>query len=396
MTEAVGGPGAGAIGSALAGAVPALRILLVDDSLTERALLESFLASHGHRVRCAAHGEEALALFDETRVDLVLMDVMMPVMDGIEATRRIKARCSQRWVPVVLLSALTSNADAMRGLEAGADDYLAKPVHRELLAVKLRAFQRIAETTRALALRRDEAEAETAMAIALMESMVQRQKGLQDPGLAWAVQPSTRFSGDLVAAARTPSRRLVTMLADATGHGLPAAISLLPMVQVFYGMLRKDLGVGDIAGEMNRRLKEFAPPGVYMAAVLVAFDPARRQVEVWNGGIPTGMWVAGGSELVTDALDPRHVPLGILNDAEFDPLCTVLDVRQGGHLIFVSDGLLEAQDALGTPFGIERLRTHLLRNSASAAIAQTLRAVRAHLGDLPAHDDISMMILELA
>ena len=396
MIEAVVGPGAHPIEGALANAVPALRILLVDDSRAERALLESILTSLGHRVRCAGDGEEALALFDESCVDLVLMDVTMPVMDGIEATRRIKARCSQRWVPVVLLSALASNADAMRGLEAGADDYLAKPVHHELLAVKLRAFQRIAETTRALALRRDEAEAETAMAVALMESMVQRQKGLQDPGLAWAVQPSMRFSGDLVAAGGPPTRRRGTMLAAAAGHGLPAAISLLPMVQVFYGMLRKDLGVGDIAGEMNRRLKEFAPPGVYMAAVLVAFDPVRRQVEVWNGGIPAGMWVTGGSELVTDALHSRHVPLGILNDAEFDPVCTVLDVRQGGHLIFVSDGLLEAHDALGTPFGMERLRAQLLQPSAGDAIARTLGAVRAHLGGSPAHDDISMIMLELA
>lgn len=396
MIEAVVGPGAHPIEGALANAVPALRILLVDDSRAERALLESILTSLGHRVRCAGDGEEALALFDESCVDLVLMDVTMPVMDGIEATRRIKARCSQRWVPVVLLSALAAHTDAVRGLEAGADDYLIKPVHRELLAVKLHAFRRIAETTHALTVRRDVAEAETAMAIALMERMVQRQNGLGDPGLAWSVQPSTRFSGDLVAAARTPSRRLVTMLADATGHGLPAAISLLPMVQVFYGMLRKDLSVGDIAGEMNRRLKEFAPPGVYTAAVLVAFDPARRKVEVWNGGIPDGIWVAGGSELVTDALTSRHLPLGILNDAEFDPACTVLDVRQGGHLIFVSDGLLEAHDALGTPFGMERLRAQLLQPSAADAIARTLGAVRAHLGDAPAHDDISMMMLELA
>jgi len=376
-------------------AATSLHVLLVDDSRTERALLEAFLVAQGHTVRCADNGEEALALFDEERTDVVLMDVVMPAMDGIEASRRIKARCRERWVPVVLMSALTASADAVRGLEAGADDYLPKPVPLQLLAVKLRAFQRIAETTRALARRRDEAEAETGMAIALMESMVQRQKGLQDPALAWAVQPSSRFSGDLVAAARTPSQRLVAMLADATGHGLPAAISLLPMVQVFYGMLRKDLGVGEVAGEMNRRLKEYAPAGVYMAAVLVAFDPVRKQVEVWNGGIPSGLWICGGREVMTDALAPRHVPLGILPDGQFDASCTLLDVRQGGHLVFVSDGLIEAVDALGTAFGIERLRTQLLARSSCDAIPQTLGAVRAHLGDSPAHDDISMMVLDL-
>lgn len=372
-----------------------LQILLVDDSQADRSLLAAFLISQGHRVQCAGNGEEALSLFDERRIDVVLMDVMMPVMDGIEATRRIKARCRQRWVPVLLLSALSASNDAVRGLEAGADDYLAKPVHLQLLAMKLRAFQRVAETTRALAQRRDEVEAETAMAIALMEGMVQRQQGLQDPALTWVVEPSSRFSGDLVAAARTPSQRLVAMLADATGHGLPAAISLLPMVQVFYGMLRKDLGVGEVAAEMNRRLKEYAPPGICMAAALVALDPVRGQVEVWNGGIPGGLWICGGRELLTDALASRHLPLGILPDARFDDGCTRLDVRSGGHLVFVSDGVIEAVDALGTAFGMERVRTQLLGSDPADAIPCTLRAVHSHLGDSPAHDDISMMMLGL-
>ncbi|MCW5619631.1 MAG: fused response regulator/phosphatase [Burkholderiales bacterium] len=372
-----------------------LDILLVDDSPAERTQLEAFLLAKGHRVRSAGQGEEALALFDEERTDIVLMDVMMPVMDGIEATRRIKARC-KRWVPVILLSGLTADTDTVRGLEAGADDYLSKPLHLPLLNVKLQAFQRIAQTAHMLAQRREEAEAETAMAIALMEGMVKRQQGLQDPALSWAVHPSSRFSGDLVAAARTPSGRLVAMLADATGHGLPAAISLLPMVQVFYGMLRKDLGVGDVAGEMNRRLREYAPPGVYMAAALIAFDPARKQIEVWNGGIPPGVWVCEGKELSTDALGSRHLPLGILPDAQFDSTCIVVDVTSGGHVVFFSDGLIEATDAVGTAFGVERVRTQILAQPAAEALPRILQAAHAHMNNSHAHDDISIMMIELA
>lgn len=372
-----------------------LDILLVDDSPVERTQLETFLLAQGHRVRSAGQGEEALALFDEERTDVVLMDVMMPVMDGIEATRRIKARC-KRWVPVILLSGLTADADTVRGLDAGADDYLTKPLHLPLLGVKLQAFQRIAQTTHILAQRREEAEAETAMAIALMEGMVKRQQGLQDPALTWAVHPSSRFSGDLVAAARTPSGRLVAMLADATGHGLPAAISLLPMVQVFYGMLRKDLGVGDVAGEMNRRLREYAPPGVYMAAALVAFDPVRKQMEVWNGGIPPGIWVCGGKELLTDTLASRHLPLGILPDAQFDPTSVIVDVTLGGYVVLFSDGLIEATDASGSAFGVERLRTQILGRPVIDALPRILQAVRMHMHNSPAHDDISIMMIELA
>src|SRR5581483_1360293 len=195
-------------------AVP-LNILLVEDAAAERVLLESYLKGLGHNVQTAHNGGQAVQLFDEDRVDLVLMDVVMPVVDGIRATREIKAKCAKQWVPVILLSALGAQTDQAHGLEAGADDYLPKPVNLQLLDAKLRSFQRIVQTTRLLARKREEAEAEMALATALMERLVLRQHALSDPALTWVVHPSSRFSGDVVAAARSPSGRLIAMLADA-------------------------------------------------------------------------------------------------------------------------------------------------------------------------------------
>jgi CheY-like chemotaxis protein len=372
-----------------------LNILLVDDTRSERLLLETFLRHQGHNVRTAEHGEQALQLFDENEIDLVLMDVIMPVLDGIEAAQRLKARCKQRWVPVILLSALNSEADETRALEAGADDYLFKPISLAVLAAKLRSFQRIAHTTRSLAHHRRAAQAETELASTMIERLSRRQEGLRDPALSWVVRASDRFSGDVVAAARTPSGSLVAMLADATGHGLPAAISLLPMLQVFYGMARKDLQVGDVANEMNRRLKEYAPVGIYLAAALVAVHPQSGSVEVWNGGMPAGLWLRSGSVQAPAALASRHLPLGILDEAEFDASCITADLRLGGRLVFCSDGVTEASDAQGEAFGMARLRAALQTGDPDHVVARTLGAVEAHLDGRPAHDDISMMMIVL-
>jgi CheY-like chemotaxis protein len=372
-----------------------LNILLVDDTHAERVLLEAFLRQQGHNVRTAEHGAQALEVFDENEIDLVLMDVIMPVLDGIEATQRLKARCRQRWVPVILVSTLSSEADETRALEAGADDYLFKPISLAVLGAKLRSFLRIAQTTRSLAHHRRAAQAETELASTMIERLSRRQDGLRDPALSWVVRASNRFSGDVVAAARTPSGSLVAMLADATGHGLPAAISLLPMLQVFYGMARKDLHVGDVASEMNRRLKEYAPVGIYLAAALVAVHPHTGQVEVWNGGMPAGLWLRGGEVDAPRALASQHLPLGILDDAEFDASCVTTELRLGGRLVFFSDGVTEASSPQGEPFGVARLRAQLQGGDPEHAVARALGAVEAHLDGRPAHDDISMLIIAL-
>lgn len=372
-----------------------LSILLAEDSPSERLLVQSSLQKLGHGVRTAVDGREAVALFDENEFDLVLMNVVMPELDGIQATRAIKAKCRQQWVPVILMSGLSALQDQAQGLDAGADDYLPKPVNFQLLNAKLRSFQRIVQTTRLLARKKEDAETEMVLATALMERLVLRQQALNDPALTWHVKPSTRFSGDVVAAARAPSGRLTVMLADASGHGLPAAIMLLPMLQVFYGMASKELPLADVVKEMNRRLSHYVPTGLYMAAVLLSIEPASNQVVIWNGGMPEGLWMRDGRQMRTTALAPRHLPLGILPFEQFDATCTTLDARAGGHLVFYSDGFAEAEDHAGAAFGVRRLHRHLLGKRAAEGFRSAIAAMREHVFVTPAHDDISIVMIAL-
>lgn len=378
-----------------------LHILLVEDEASDRLLLQAVLEHYGHNVQPVTTGEEALTHFDRDKTDLVLMDVVMPGIDGIEATRRLKALAADHWVPIILMSALGQESDIVRGLEAGADDYLVKPVNLVVLEAKLRSFHRIAlaqrearDYARMLVTYREYDEAELEVATSLISSITQKGT-LQDPRMSWVVLPSTRFSGDTVAALRTDSGRLVAMLADATGHGLPAAISLLPALQVFYGMARKDLDLTTIAREMNRRIREQMPTGLYLAAVLLDVDLAQGRAEVWNGGMPTGLWIRGGGAPESDALASRNLPLGILDDASFESTTGVLDCTEGGYLAFYSDGLIEAQNAAGEPFGTVRLLNELAGRPREAALRATLAKLASHLQGRTAHDDVSVLLVSL-
>ena len=98
-----------------------IKVLAVDDNRTNLHILQVFLKKLGHDVVLAENGEEAVRKFESESPDLVLLDIMMPVMDGFEAARRIKAMTRDRWTPVIFLSALNRDENLVEGLDAGAD-----------------------------------------------------------------------------------------------------------------------------------------------------------------------------------------------------------------------------------------------------------------------------------
>jgi two-component system cell cycle response regulator len=122
------------------------RILVVDDILPNVKLLEAKLSSEYYDVLTATSGEEALQKVAQDSPDIILLDVMMPGMDGFEVCRRIKTNPAYAHIPVVMVTALTDNTDKVRGLEAGADDFLSKPVNDTALMARVRSLVRLKMT----------------------------------------------------------------------------------------------------------------------------------------------------------------------------------------------------------------------------------------------------------
>ena len=112
-------------------------ILVVDDIETNRRLMHAKLESRYYTVFLAGSGEVAIESAIRHQPDIILLDVMMPGMDGYEVCRRLKANLSTRHIPIVMQTALTDRDDRLRGLEAGADDFLSKPVDDFALFARL-------------------------------------------------------------------------------------------------------------------------------------------------------------------------------------------------------------------------------------------------------------------
>lgn len=121
-----------------------MKILVIDDSNSQRLFLRSHLAKMGHEVVCAGDGREGIALFRECGPDLILLDMIMPDLDGCATAREIRA-CASHWVPIIFLSGCDQTEDIEAGIDAGGDDYLTKPFHPKILGAKIRSMQRIVE-----------------------------------------------------------------------------------------------------------------------------------------------------------------------------------------------------------------------------------------------------------
>lgn len=128
-----------------------MQVLVVDDSRSMRAIIRAFIEDEGHEVIEASCGEEALNIISEESVNLILMDVEMPNINGFEATRHIRQKLAGNWVPVIFLSSANKDEDFVKGIESGGDAYLFKPVNGPVLQAMIRAMARIAQTQEDLA-----------------------------------------------------------------------------------------------------------------------------------------------------------------------------------------------------------------------------------------------------
>jgi CheY-like chemotaxis protein len=376
-----------------------LTILIAEDSAADRMLLSSIVRRQGHQVLTAANGAEAVAAFREQRPQLVLMDAMMPVMDGFEAAQQIKALAGETLVPIIFLTSLTESEALARCLEAGGDDFLAKPYNQVILSAKIKAMDRLRRLQATVLQQRDQIARhheyllnEQRVAKAVFDK-VAHSGCLNAPNIRYLQSPYALFNGDLLLAAFTPAGDMHVLLGDFTGHGLPAAVGAMPLAEVFYGMTAKGYGLSETLREMNAKLKRILPVDMFCCATLLCLSFQRRSVEVWNGGMPDGYLHSNATGERTP-LRARHLPLGVLSPTTFNDRTEVFPMAVDDRVFLLSDGVIDTCDVNEQLFGVERLEQVFAANRRPDALfAEIEQALRDFRGE--ARDDVSMVEVRL-
>ena len=374
------------------------RILIVDHNSGSRLILKSQLKIFGYRLIEAGTAAQAIESFAREHPDLVLMEPNLPEMDGYEMTRHIRDSHPDDYVPILFVTSANDEASIARSADAGADDFLTKPLTPVVLDARIRAalqrrklYRRLREHHRALEQRRLQDEHEQELARDIF-SRIAHLGCLDDAGIDYVASSLMVFNGDMLLAERTPYGALRIMLGDFTGHGLPAAVGSLPTAEIFYGMTAKGFRVGEVAAEINTKLYRILPGGVFCAAALIELNSETRQVEVWNGGLPELLLYDSARNDISHRFQSLHLALGILSSDDFDAHVEYCSVSAANSLIAYTDGVVESANPAGQLFGEDRLIAAICaRHTAGSRFDAVMADLAGFRGQAEQSDDYSLI-----
>ncbi|MGZ5847306.1 MAG: PP2C family protein-serine/threonine phosphatase [Ramlibacter sp.] len=388
-----------------------IQALLVDDDPLLLALLAAFLESRGYAVAQAGDGVEALDRLAQGGFNLVITDRHMPRMDGLALCRAIRDGRHDGYVYCIMLTASVDEQALQAAMEAGVDDFLAKPLRPADLGARLRAAERVLALEAGLAARNQElsrAYAQLSRDLELARSLQRAQLpaphtfgGLQLEG--W-FEPSSFVGGDLYDYFALGERLLGFYVADVSGHGVAAAMmavaaqhQLRAASQQVVRAITPDASLCEAAlavvERYNRRMLETVDVGLYLTLAYGLVDRATGRAALVGAGHPPVLHAGPGDGEFTP-IGEGSVPVGIL--AEPGWRAHELVLAPGSRLVLYSDGIPECNTPGGDAFGEPRLRELLGRHRRSApavtcaAAGEALRAWRGGSFE----DDVTLLVVE--
>lgn len=370
-----------------------LRILVIEDDPLQQALLAAFVSGAGYEVLTADTGADALTLFASEHPDVVLLDYQLPDMLGRQLVRLFREQRSE-WLPILFLSAQDDIEIQRDCLLSGGDDYIIKPFDFTILEAKIQSLCRLAVMQRQIRTQAQqlqehiEQEAHEAAAAHYLYERLISPTSKPVPGSQQWIQPATKFSGDIICSGSGSNGHHYLLMADATGHGLSAAIGLIPVTQVFHSMTRKGHHLTAIIREMNRQIRQFTPIYRFVAVTLVEIDPFQRKIEIWNGGMPP---VHLHQQSGIRSIASRHMALGLNADHEFVSDVDCLPYHPGDSVLFYSDGLPDAEAPDGSRLGTDPVTALLAEKGGELDLADIQQLLHQHLAGQSAHDDVALI-----
>ena len=349
-----------------------MRILIAEDDLTSRTVLTGMLRRNGFDVVVTANGAEALAVLEKPGAPrLAILDWMMPELDGIDVVRRVRALPLHPPPYLIMLTARGDKTDLVAGLEAGANDYLAKPFDPGELQARVAVGRRMVELDDELDLRnRDLSRFRLRMENELrLAGKMQRQLFSTEPVFAadfdvrFAYRPSMSIGGDFFDAVVLPDGRLCLYVGDVSGHGVgPALISTFLKMRTS-DLVREhaDAGPAAVCRALNRSLFEHKlGSDLYATLFLAIFDPAAQRWRACNCGHPLPILLGADGVPRPDAIpDEGELPLGVANQPDqYGPQSEITwESIPGDVLLLFTDGTYEAVHAeTGERCGVDNLR----------------------------------------
>lgn len=353
---------------------PLPRILVVDDSVVERNLLVHMVAKWGYPVEFAVNGQEAIELIKREKIQLVLADWQMPGMQGTELCSELRKLDLGHYTYIILMSAQNDEEFLIKSLDAGADDVLSKPVDGNELEARLQSAVRRIELQAQLANKTDELShahdviAHDLRAVSGLQRSYLPEVDSPFPGLnyEWLSVPSKYVSGDHLQVFELTPQVYGFYLLDVSGHGIPAAVKSMQLVQMFADHSSSSIVFEhgqdaegqrlvakprDVVARLNLLFQQTESDLSYFTMIYGVINATTRQVSLCQAGHPSPLLLLGGTQV--EVLGDGGYPVGLFDFDEFQDINLVLG--DDDALILYSDGVTEVLSADSEAFGEERL-----------------------------------------
>ena len=388
-------------GDRLMGAPP--RILVVDDNDDNLYTLTLHLDLEGYtEVETARDGEEAIARLKTGTFDLVLLDVMMPKVDGFQVLTWLKDQARLRDLPVIMISALTEMNSMARCIELGAVDYLLKPFNPVLLKARLGATlekKRLRDEIDAhLARLQEELDAARRLQMAMVPQSFPAPRPDFPIDLCASMEPAREVGGDLYDFFVTEDGMLCFLVGDVSGKGMAAALFMArtkSLIRIATDLMRSRQGPSaapaEIIARVNRELCQNNGDMMFVTLFFAMLRPSNGEVEFCNAGHNAPYRLNGqGLALIEGG---KGIILGVRPDAVYATGRTSL--APGESIYVFTDGVTEAANLDGELFAEARLeavlRASTAYSSAAAIVKSVGEAVRGFVGTALPSDDITML-----
>jgi two-component system, HptB-dependent secretion and biofilm response regulator len=372
---------------------PIRTALIVDDEMTNRLILRSLLKKQGYHTIEAKNGYQAIDMYLVDQPNIIFMDVMMPEMDGYEATRFIKKAAGNLFIPIIFLTAMTDEKSLQDCIDAGGDDFLTKPYDKFLLQNKIRAMERIADLNRDLRGMYSLIHREQEIAEQVFNNAVQN-GNIESPCIRQNIRPAGTFSGDMILSEFSPTRDIHILLGDFTGHGLSAALGAMPVSEVFRAMSTKGFTLEEILVGINKKLRQFLPTGMFLGAHLISISHNLDQISIFNAGMPPLLIIDGKTQQIKHHVSSKGLPLGIVDDLNPHEIIQTFPLIEKDRLILYSDGLTEAWSESDEEFGNERLEQAIETAQPDKIFESILSSLDLFCGAQTQADDVTLIEIQ--
>ena len=364
-------------------------ILIVDDNPANVEILEMRLLANHYDIITATDGEMGLAMAGEKHPDLILLDIMMPKMDGLEVCRRLKGDPSLPFMPIILVTAKSESKDVVAGLEAGGDEYLTKPVDHAALVARVKSMLRIKLLHDTVLEQSTRLKKQLKTASKIQSLFWPEIPELEAGGHIWAVSvPATYVGGDLYDVISLPDESILAYVADVSDKGVPAALIMAALSTKIRSESRIQNEIDELLVSINNSLYNLiSEEGFFATIVLVKYWPVSGKMQLALGGHLQPLWIV--SDGIGNLPQLNGISLGIMPNVLFEKREIMLS--PGESVLLFTDGVIEAENEDKELFGNDRLVRYIKNKKGLPIGKELLDEIRRWRGNANVNDDLTLL-----